>query len=56
MGNSRHLALLRQGKASWNRWRRENPGLIPDLSQPRRTTEQEVADLSNYVINEIMPG
>ena len=32
MGNSEHLAILKQGIVSWNRWRLENPEIIPNLS------------------------
>lgn len=31
MANSKHLAELKKGIKNWNRWRRENPGIIPDL-------------------------
>jgi uncharacterized protein YjbI with pentapeptide repeats len=54
--NSRHLKLLQQGKTEWNRWRRLNPQVVPDFSQPRRTSEQAIAVLSQAVVNEIMPG
>jgi len=31
--NSEHLAILKTGKVeNWNRWRKENPGITPDLS------------------------
>lgn len=33
MANEEHLALLRQGTAIWNDWRR-NPGSLSDLSDP----------------------
>ncbi|GBO54130.1 hypothetical protein APA_2078 [Pseudanabaena sp. lw0831] len=47
MGNSEHLAILKQGVASWNRWRLENPEIIPNLSGTnlRRANLRE-ADLS----------
>ena len=32
MANEKHLNLLRQGVATWNRWRQENPEILPDLS------------------------
>ena len=32
MANPRHLDILRQGVDVWNRWREENPELLPDLS------------------------
>lgn len=34
MANPQHVEmLLRDGVAAWNRWRSENPGIRPDLSQ-----------------------
>jgi uncharacterized protein YjbI with pentapeptide repeats len=32
MANPEHLALLQQGTAIWNDWRKRNPGSLPDLS------------------------
>jgi uncharacterized protein YjbI with pentapeptide repeats len=32
MADSEHLEILCQGIAKWNRWRKEEPGLVPDLS------------------------
>ncbi len=32
MANQDHLGLLKQGVDEWNQWRRENPGLRPDLN------------------------
>lgn len=31
MANPEHLKILKQGVEVWNRWREENPGVIPDL-------------------------
>jgi hypothetical protein len=31
MANEEHVAQLKQGAASWNAWREENPGVRPDL-------------------------
>jgi hypothetical protein len=33
MANEEHLNILRQGKKTWNRWRKENPDIWPDLSE-----------------------
>ena len=32
MANPEHLAILKQGVEEWNKWRREYPGVEPDLS------------------------
>src|SRR5437667_11761726 len=32
MANQVHLNILRQGVEAWNRWKREHPEIIPDLS------------------------
>jgi uncharacterized protein YjbI with pentapeptide repeats len=32
MANPEHLAILNQGVGLWNKWRDENPDIIPDLS------------------------
>jgi hypothetical protein len=32
MANEEHLAILKQGVKVWNRWREENPSILPDLS------------------------
>jgi Pentapeptide repeats (8 copies) len=32
MANDEHVAMLKQGVAAWNKWRRENPNILPDLS------------------------
>jgi hypothetical protein len=31
MANEEHLKILQQGVAAWNKWREENPEVIPDL-------------------------
>jgi hypothetical protein len=33
MANEEHLKILRQGVHVWNRWREQNPEIIPDLSR-----------------------
>ena len=32
MANPKHLAILKQGVAAWNKWRQENRETVPDLS------------------------
>jgi hypothetical protein len=32
MANPEHLKILKQGVKAWNKWRKENPNDIPDLS------------------------
>lgn len=31
MANKEHLVILEQGVEAWNKWRKENPGVTPDL-------------------------
>jgi len=33
MANPEHLEILKQGVEVWNKWRLENPGIMPDLSE-----------------------
>jgi uncharacterized protein YjbI with pentapeptide repeats len=33
MANDEHVAILKKGVDAWNAWRRENPGIRPDLSK-----------------------
>jgi uncharacterized protein YjbI with pentapeptide repeats len=42
MANEEHLKILRQGVEAWNRWRKENPDVRPDL----KGAVLEGADLS----------
>jgi len=32
MANPEHLKILKQGVKAWNKWRRENPRIKPNLS------------------------
>jgi uncharacterized protein YjbI with pentapeptide repeats len=32
MANPEHLKILKRGVEQWNRWRKENPDITPDLS------------------------
>jgi uncharacterized protein YjbI with pentapeptide repeats len=47
MANDEHVALLKQGVAAWNAWRRENPNIRPDL----RGVNLEGADLNGADLN-----
>lgn len=31
MANPEHVEILKQGVDVWNRWREENPEVVPDL-------------------------
>src|SRR5712691_8862374 len=42
MADQQHLAVLKQGVAAWNAWRREHPEIPPDLSE----ADLSEADLS----------
>ena len=33
MADQQHLAVLKQGVAAWNAWRRQHPEIHPDLSE-----------------------
>jgi uncharacterized protein YjbI with pentapeptide repeats len=33
MANEDHIALLKKGVAAWNRWRKKNPDIRPNLSR-----------------------
>jgi hypothetical protein len=32
MANDQHVAMIKKGVDAWNRWRGENPDVVPDLS------------------------
>ncbi len=40
MANPDHVAILYRGVPAWNQWRREHPGVEPDLSRIRLTPEE----------------
>jgi hypothetical protein len=42
MANPEHLEILKGGVVTWNRWRLENPTVIPDLG----TADLKQADLT----------
>ena len=33
MGNPEHLEIFEQGAGFWNKWRKDNPEIKPDLSE-----------------------
>jgi uncharacterized protein YjbI with pentapeptide repeats len=39
MANEEHVARLKQGVATWNAWRKENPDIVPNLSEANLTGE-----------------
>lgn len=43
MANPEHVKILKQGVEVWNRWRRENPDIKPDL----KSLNHEFVDLNN---------
>ena len=45
--NKRHLAILKKGRRSWNKWRERNPDVIPQLSGIDFFPE-ELRDLEGY--------
>lgn len=42
MANSEHLAKTLEGVKAWNKWRKENPGMVPELVD----AELSAADLA----------
>ncbi|MBZ4218968.1 MAG: pentapeptide repeat-containing protein [Chlorobium sp.] len=47
MANSEHLKLLKEGVATWNIWRQENPEIHPDLQEaPLATLDLRGANLA----------
>ncbi len=32
MANPKHVEILKQGVEAWNKWRMENPSVVPDLN------------------------
>jgi uncharacterized protein YjbI with pentapeptide repeats len=47
VANQDHVNILKQGVEAWNKWRQDNPGIRPDLSQ---------ADLSGMYLSDIAFG
>lgn len=48
MANEEHLKILRDGVAVWNKWRKENPKITPDLQK----ADLRGKDLSGYNFQE----
>lgn len=49
MADEEHLALLRQGTGTWNRWRKEHPEIQPDLCSTKALkVNLNNFDLSNF--------
>ncbi len=46
--NPEHLAILMKGVAAWNKWREENPNVIPDL----QGADLSEADLANAELSD----
>jgi uncharacterized protein YjbI with pentapeptide repeats len=49
MANEEHLAKLNEGREPWNEWRKENPDVIPDLSDASFVQ----ADFSGYHLDRV---
>jgi len=45
MANPEHLKILKRGVEVWNKWREDNPKIVPDLSEGRIDNE----DLSSRI-------
>jgi len=51
MANPEHLAILRQGVKTWNRWRKQNPSVLPDLSEANlRRADLRGANLKKSIL------
>jgi uncharacterized protein YjbI with pentapeptide repeats len=57
MANNEHLNILKQGINAWNQWRKENPGVQPDLSAAILSeTDLRGADLRGVNLTGIYGG
>ena len=55
MANPKHLKILKQGVDVWNRWREENPNVIPMLDQADlRGNKLDGADLSESGLSRVI--
>src|SRR4051812_24141185 len=53
VANLEHVSILKQGVDEWNRWRKENPNDIADLSEANLSEANlSMADLSNADLSE----
>ena len=53
MANPQHLEILKKGVTAWNRWRDENPNVVPDLKE---TDLSGKADLRSINLCEALGG
>ena len=57
MANEEHVKILKQGAEVWNKWRRENPSVRPDLIEANLSwanlieTNLRGADLSEAILS-----
>ena len=57
MADRQQLQVIRQGKSEWNRWRAENPDIIPDLIEANLGGADLLgADLSGADLSEAHVG
>jgi uncharacterized protein YjbI with pentapeptide repeats len=55
VANPEHVERLKRGPEAWNKWRRDNPRVRPDLSRPRPTQfEAGVETLAEAVVTMVM--
>ena len=53
-GDSEHLHIIKSGVGEWNKWRKENPKIVPDLTGAVLTEANlNSADLHNAILNNI---
>ena len=48
MADQQHLAVLKQGVAAWNTWRRQHPEILPDLSEAD-LSEADLGGCAGYI-------
>jgi uncharacterized protein YjbI with pentapeptide repeats len=52
MGNKEHLAILKKGMKTWNKWKRENLDILPNLQKAKLKN----LDLSKFDFSLADPG